>query len=99
MKSDFKGNGPMKDFVDASNRVFAALTNARVDVPPGFEGTAPEFKLNEGKDSASFELKMNDAVLLNRSKVYLRINGNPQPVGTYSVYTSNGKLIIRVPSV
>ena len=94
MKRNFKGKGSMAGFVDSSNRVFAALSNMEVKVPPGFDGAEPVLKLRESDDSASFEFNMNDAIMLNTDAAVVSINGSATSSFTLSV--SNGRLIIDV---
>lgn len=95
MDTEFKGNGPMKKFVTESVRVFSALENAIVKVPPGFIGVPPEFVLEETKDSASFKLEMNDAIMFNKNGVVIKFNGTQQPRSDFSMKVTNGRLRIR----
>ena len=94
MKRNFTGKGTMAGFVDSSNRIFAALSNMEVKVPPGFSGAVPEMKLRESDGSASLELNMNGAIMLNEKAASVTINGVPEP--NFSLSVSGGKLTITV---
>lgn len=97
MKTDFKGTGPMAEFVAESTNLFKALQNMRVIMPPGFSGSPPELKLESNEGGAVLKLIMNDAIMFREDHVFIEsatISGGTLQGVDYRV--ENGKLIITV---
>ena len=49
MRSNFRGTGPTKEFVDVCNKVFAGLSNIEFFMPPDYRGEMPTAYLDSGR--------------------------------------------------
>lgn len=49
MRSNFRGTGPTKEFVDVCNKVFAGLSNIEFFMPPDYRGEMPTAHLDSGR--------------------------------------------------
>ena len=99
MKSDFKGTGTMVEFVDESNKMFSALTNARVIVPTGYSGQEPTLRIDEtGAENASLVLDMGEALVFTLNNIEWEFFGDAA-ITSKGAYVRNGKLHIQVTAV
>lgn len=96
MKSDFVGTGSMKEFVEESDKLFSAFSNAVVLVPSGYSGSVPTIEVEEtGADSARLVLDMGDAQVFTLNNVKWIFRGDAL-IETNAAYVNNGILNIEV---
>lgn len=108
LNTTFKGTGTMKKFVAESTAAFSAINQARVDMPPGYDGQTPLFRLEGSGENTTLVLDLKDASVFNVEKVgwnTLQYNAGssdyeyiaPEDLfDEFSVTVSNGNLYINI---
>jgi len=90
-KDDFEGTGTMEDFVATLNRLFGAMNNINIIVPPDYAGSPPSMTFDAGKLTFNF----GDALVFTLNNVEWNLTGDAVYVSN-TVEVVNGKLVISV---
>ena len=75
LKDNFRGHGALVPLADDLNMIAAALNNATVITPKGYQGAPPRIYVSGG-DSPSLVLDMGDAAIFNPARIDYVVHGD-----------------------
>jgi hypothetical protein len=90
-KDDWEGTGSMESFVSASNRLFSAMNNIKILLPPDYGGIEPTFTFKPD----ALEFDFGDMLIFALNNVEWNLTGDADFVSN-TVEVINGKLVISV---
>ena len=92
-KDDFKGTGNMRSFCDEANKLFAAMNNIDIVMPPEYSGPEPTLEFREGRLVFDF----GSALIFTTENIDWDLTGDAGiSFDTYTADVVDGQLEITV---